>query len=95
MAIHQAALNSRSRLGIQDLKFYRIYAYWNPAGNYSQVPWTYTQTIEREWLDGKQRALNEYKVWAPNRGRYALGYHSVPELIDRAFMNTQHYMDEF
>ena len=35
-------------------------------------------------LDWKREALDEYKRWDPAAGRYAVGYHSVWDLIDTA-----------
>lgn len=94
MAINQAALDARASYNLADVKFYRIYAYWNPEKNYQQAPWTSTQSIEPSGMQVKRLALHEYKVFDPSKGRYALGYHSVPDLIDRAMVNSLHYFDE-
>lgn len=43
------------------------------------------------WCDGKRDALNAYKLWDPPSGRFAIGYLSVPILIDAASELCQEY----
>jgi hypothetical protein len=35
----------------------------------------------------------EYKLFNPEAGRFAIGYHSVPRLIDAAYDDDREYVD--
>lgn len=64
--------------GHTDVRGYQVYRYSSgTAGRARDV------RIEA-WCDTKRAALDAYKVWAPNEGRYAIGYHSVSDLFESA-----------
>ncbi|KAG0281156.1 hypothetical protein BGZ96_001272 [Linnemannia gamsii] len=46
-----------------------------------------------QFLRYKQKALDQYKRWAPSKGELAWGYHSVKALIDAAYYDSHLYMD--
>lgn len=75
---------------IADFKFYRVYIYYEePAQRQAQ----YRLKLKDSWQAVKQRALDEYKLFIPAANRYALGYHSVPKLIDNAASDIYEYFD--
>ncbi|WP_434750401.1 PIG-L family deacetylase [Paenibacillus amylolyticus] len=79
---------------IKDVRFYRVYSYWdnrNPLHSHTD----FIFHNEAAWQDKKREALNCYKDYNPALQRYALGYHSVPELIDSAYESTKTYIDLF
>jgi LmbE family N-acetylglucosaminyl deacetylase len=91
---HQACWEAASSLrpGITDFKFYRIYEYWkSPDQRTAQFQITLTPSR----LKAKRAALLEYKHYHPPSGRFALGYHSVPTLIEAAYKSDQEYHDTF
>jgi hypothetical protein len=81
-AIHQACWDAAIKLNgkISDFRFYRVYVYWKDRA-------------DREWQLCKQTALNEYKLFSPEAGRFAVGYHSVRQLIDAAAADSKEYLD--
>lgn len=87
-ACWDAALSLRNQ--ISDFRFYRVYVYGYPLNNRSAA---FTLNLKPEWLDAKREALNQYKLFDPDSGRFALGYHSVPTLIDSAFEDSREYFD--
>lgn len=66
-----AATSIPDRLG------YLVYHYHTNAGH----P-TYTATYGAALCAAKRNALDAYKVWLPSAGRYAIGFHSTPYLMD-------------
>ena len=81
-AVWSALINS----GWHDIRGYLIYHYGHGAGSPSGVVQTGT------FCAAKQNALGAYRVWKPAAGRYAIGYHSVPGLIDTAASKCEEYL---
>lgn len=50
---------------------------------YSDKPIGTTITLNADQKAAKARALNNYYAWKPSSGRYAVGYHSVPDLLNK------------
>jgi hypothetical protein len=44
------------------------------------------------WCAHKRTALEAYKLWDPNVGRYAIGFHSVPTLWDERATTCLEYV---
>lgn len=53
---------------------------------------SHTVELTPDDLLAKQKALAEYQVWAPNQGRYAIGYQSVKSLLDSWQNNSQEHV---
>ena len=64
-----------------DFRFYDDYVYFNPDPSTwtRQTAWQLTR-----FMPQKYAAFASYHQWNPAAGFYALGYHSVPMLFDRA-----------
>lgn len=88
VACWDAAISLRNQ--ITDFRFYRVYAYGHPLNDRNAG---FILNLESSWLDAKREALNQYKFFNPDAGRFALGYHSVPTLIDAAFEDGKEYLD--
>jgi hypothetical protein len=89
---HQACWDAAMKLRrkISEFRFYRVYIYWkDPADRRSQ----YQRDLKSEWQVAKRAALDEYKLFCPEAGRYAVGYHSVPQLLDAAASDSKEYLD--
>jgi len=87
-ACWDAAMKLRSK--ISDFRFYRIYVYWKDQADRDSQ---YQHDLKPEWQACKQAALDEYKLFCPEAGRFALGYHDVPQLIDAAAADPKEYLD--
>ena len=75
---------------INDFRFYRVYVYYEePAKRTAQC----RLRLKSSWQEIKRRALDEYKIFIPAANRYALGYHSVPKLMDNATGDIYEYFD--
>src|SRR5262245_20336553 len=91
-AAHQAcwdaavALNSK----ISNFRFYRVYVYWKDRAERESG---FQCILKPDWLALKQAALNEYKLFSPESGRFAVGYHSVGQLMDAAATDSNEYLD--
>jgi LmbE family N-acetylglucosaminyl deacetylase len=88
---HKACREAAEGLSGLDFRFHWVYGYTWP-----QEQRTADQVIALS--DGqfarKRQALAEYGRWDPERGRYALGYHSVGKLmIDPAAADPHEYVD--
>lgn len=89
---HQACWDAATLLRnqITDFRFYRIYVYFkNAASRTSQ----FQLYLTPGWQAAKRAALDEYKLFNPDAGRFAVGYHSVSQLIDAAFNDDKEYLD--
>ncbi len=53
---------------------------------------TWERTLAEDVCDRKRAALDEFKVWRPGEGRYAIGYHSVPGLFDSVSSSCQEFV---
>jgi LmbE family N-acetylglucosaminyl deacetylase len=94
VALYEAADQVRKEVPmINDFRFYRIYVYDNPDMNQASDKSDYVIYADQSLKNKQILALNEYKVFNPTQGRYALGYHSVPNLIDKAASNNYIYLD--
>jgi len=87
-ACWDAAASLRSQ--ISDFKFYRVYTYFQPVAARTAQ---FQLNLKPAWRVAKQAALNEYKLFKPEAGRFAIGYHSAPELIDAAYNDDKEYLD--
>ena len=75
---------------IADFRFYRLYIYYEePAARQAQL----RLRLKQSWRAVKQRALSEYQLFIPRANRYALGYHSVPKLMDNSARDLYEYFD--
>ena len=78
------------RPNIADFRFYRVYVYYaEPAKRQAQS----RLRLKNSWQAVKQRSLAEYQLFIPAANRYALGYHSVPKLMDNAAGDIYEYFD--
>lgn len=83
---HAAVWSALTQSGWHDIRGYLIYHYGHGKG----AP---TGTIDATSFCGPKRAaLDAYKLWNPSAGRYAVGYHSVPQLIDVAYASCAEYI---
>lgn len=89
---HQACWDAAMKLGrgISDFYFYRVYVYGKDRGVRESQ---YQQDLKPEWQASKRAALDEYKLFCPEAGRFAVGYHSVPQLFDAAATDSKEYLD--
>jgi hypothetical protein len=93
-ALYFAAVNYHNYTpSVTDIAFYRGYVYRNPKGNQEIDKSDYIFKNKPEWQVIKQNALNCYKEYNPKESKYALGYHSVPDLINAAYTNQYTYVD--
>lgn len=69
--------------------FHRVYAYSQPVGERPGTPIALTAAE----MALKNLAMQEYRRWAPDVGRVAYGYHSVPELFDAAAADPTEYLE--
>ena len=88
LACWDAVLSLRGQ--ISDFRFYRVYAYLWPEERRGAAV---TVDLKPEWVTAKWEALDQYKLFAPDSGRYALGYHSFKDLIDNALHDAHEYYD--
>lgn len=65
-----------------DARFYVQPANWShPALGQVSEAWDWPATTEI--ADRVRNAVRCYQAWAPQAGSYAIGYHSVPQLLDQ------------
>jgi len=91
-AIHEACWDAATKLNgkISDFRFYRVYVYWKDRADRESG---FQSDLKPEWQVCKQAALNEYKLFSPEAGRFAVGYHSVGHLIEAAAADSKEYLD--
>jgi LmbE family N-acetylglucosaminyl deacetylase len=89
---HQACWDAAKRLckKITDFRFYRIYVYWKPVEDRTSQ---FQLNLKPEWQFAKKAALKQYRLFNPLAGRYAIGYHSVADLIEEAYTSDKEYID--
>lgn len=89
---HQACWDAALQLRdeISDFRFYRIYVYWKPVEERTSL---FQLTLNSRWKVAKRAALSQYKLFNPHAGRFAIGYHSVGDLIEEAFRADKEYID--
>ncbi len=75
---HKAVWDALAASELPDVQGYCIY-------NYTQNKSTPDQTYDiSPWCADKRAALESYKVWNPDAGRFAVGEHSVHDLLAKA-----------
>ena len=91
-AVHQACWDAAMKLKgkIRKFRFYRIYVYWKDRAERGSG---FQCILKPQWQALKQSALNEYKLFSPDSGRFAVGYHSVRQLMDAAAADSNEYLD--
>ncbi|WP_038487040.1 PIG-L deacetylase family protein [Collimonas arenae] len=90
LACWEAANIVRNKGVSSDFRFYRIYEFNKP---YSQRGGQYVVNLPDAWMTLKRKALDQYKLWDPDAGRYGLGYLSVASLIDAAYSDPREFFD--
>jgi LmbE family N-acetylglucosaminyl deacetylase len=75
---HDAVWRALAASGAHDVRAYCIYGLTTGKCSPARV------SDVSPWCDDKRAALAAYRDWEPEHGRFAIGYHSVPELFDRA-----------
>ena len=75
---------------IEDFAFYRSNEYSFPK---NQRTGESKVILSQNWIVAKRKALEQYKYFDPTHGRFAIGYHSVPHLIDAAYTDNCEYRD--
>lgn len=95
-ACWDAALKLKDK--ISDFRFYRVYQYEYPytdvEGQIHELPQPYyTYTLKPSWMKAKMAALEQYNIMQPSAGRYATGYHSVPDLFKKAKEIDKEFID--
>lgn len=84
---HKAVWDALVASGFGDIRAYLVYHYTSGAG-YGFSPVALSPVL----CAAKQDSLDAYRVWDPANGRYAIGYHSVPALIDTAHDACREYI---
>lgn len=74
---HVAVWDALVQTGISTVRGYLIYNYTTHVNHYSYVETHTTLCADKRY------ALDAYKVWQPNIGRYAVGFHSTPYLMNQ------------
>ena len=85
---HAAVWNALIASGFADVRGYFVYHHTSNAGTPDV-----TKVLTAAECAAKRSALNEYKLWSPSAGRYAVGYHSVSALIDSTYSSCREYVE--
>lgn len=85
---HAAVWNALIASGIADVRGYLVYHHTSGSGTPDG-----TVTLTAAQCSAKRAALNEYKLWSPGTGRYAVGYHSVRQLIDSTYASCREHIE--
>lgn len=72
-----------------DARFYGVYQYGLDPDRRGHGK----LTVPVDDPDRKRAALAEFAVWRPEEGRFALGMHSVPRLLEEAASDPYEYVD--
>ena len=83
---HAAVWKALIGCGFPGVRGYLVYEFASRAGSY------HTAIDISAWRKRKNAALAAYKKWDPVRGRYACGYHSVPEFFDGVGKDRHEYV---
>ncbi|MFW6035010.1 MAG: PIG-L family deacetylase [Halothermotrichaceae bacterium] len=78
------ALSSLAAVENINTRFYKVYVYGSNDKTGEKMPVKHP--------DIKKKALSEFEVWDPANGRYAVGKHSVPDLIKNAKKSKYEYL---
>jgi LmbE family N-acetylglucosaminyl deacetylase len=76
---------------ISDVRFNHVYAYERPQQDRADGA-AYVLTIPSSHMTIKRNAMYAYNTWDPSRNLYALGYHSVPELLEAAHADPREFV---
>ncbi|HEY8980719.1 MAG TPA: PIG-L family deacetylase [Streptomyces sp.] len=76
---------------ITDVRFNHVYAYKRPEGQRADGA-SYVLNIPSAHMKTKRNAMYAYNTWDPSRNLYALGYHSVPELLEAAHADPREFV---
>lgn len=74
-----------------DIRFFRVYIYSQPKEKRKSQ---HIQSLDKEEHQKKRHALKEYKKLIPEAKRFAIGYHTVPKIIDNAMQDENEYGDD-
>jgi LmbE family N-acetylglucosaminyl deacetylase len=77
---HQAVWDALTASGFADLRGWLVYHHTSGVGTFTRQNGFTGQPA----CDAKRAAVAAYGLWDPAAGRYAIGYHSVPTLLDSA-----------
>lgn len=89
---HSACRDAAAALAnqISDFRFYWTYAYFYDP---SSRPAGLVMDLTESQFNAKRAAILEYNRWDPANGRYALGFHSVNQLLTSAYADPHEYID--
>ncbi|MFE2583866.1 hypothetical protein [Streptomyces sp. NPDC059378] len=76
---------------ISDVRFNHVYAYERPLDQRANGA-AYVLDIPGSHMTKKRNAMYAYNTWDPSRNLYALGYHSVPELLEAAHADPREFV---
>ncbi|NEB04467.1 PIG-L family deacetylase [Streptomyces sp. SID13726] len=76
---------------ISDVRFNHVYAYARPEDRRADGA-AYVLNIPGSHMKTKRAAIYAYNTWDPGRNLYALGYHSVPELMEAAHADPREFV---
>ncbi|MEV7601242.1 PIG-L family deacetylase [Kitasatospora sp. NPDC089797] len=76
---------------LSDVRFNFVYAYDYPESDRRRGA-AYVLDIPDEHMRRKRNAISCYNAWRPSENLYALGYHSVPEKMERAAADRHEYV---
>ncbi|MFJ9734215.1 PIG-L deacetylase family protein [Streptomyces sp. NPDC101171] len=76
---------------ISDVRFNYVYAYGRPRDRRADGA-AYVLNIPGSHMKVKRNAMYAYNTWDPSRNLYALGYHSVPELLEAAHADPREFI---
>ncbi|MGX1882865.1 PIG-L deacetylase family protein [Streptomyces sp. NPDC055287] len=76
---------------ITDARFNHVYAYNNPLETRAHGA-AYVLNIPAAHMAAKRKAIYAYNTWDPSRNLYALGYHSVPGLLESAHHDPREFV---
>lgn len=92
---HKACSDAAYRLmndgAISDVRFNYVYAYGRPEGERADGA-SYVLNIPAAHMKTKRNAMYAYNTWDPSRNLYALGYHSVPDLLEAAHADAREFV---
>ncbi|MER5473056.1 PIG-L family deacetylase [Streptomyces sp. NPDC002935] len=76
---------------ITDARFNHVYAYDRPLETRANGA-SYVLNIPDSHMAIKRKAIYCYNTWDPSRNFYALGYHSVPDKLERAHSDPREFV---
>ncbi|WXH34112.1 hypothetical protein WA016_08123 [Myxococcus stipitatus] len=91
-AIWDGAVLVKAEGLITDFKGYRIYHHLSPNPCNTTPP----ETVDiSAWMTYKRASIDQYRLWDPDSGRFALGQHSLQPsgMLDDAYLSNFEYRD--